>query len=513
MNLVRSQQQHEICKFVADPDAGDGMVQAVAGSGKTTTLVMAAELVTGSAVFCAFNHHIARELESRLANTHVKASTIHSLGYQTVAREFGTLTKSDGKYWFMLKGHEILIKNVIPKNASLPAAKRALCDLVDIARLTLTDLTDDQALADMADHYGLNFRATYPALIRKFIAEGDELASETGRVDFTDMLWLVHRFDLQPVQFDWVFVDEAQDLSSAQQSLVFKLRAPGGRMMFVGDENQAIFGFAGADNYSFRRIRERLNPTMLPLTTCYRCPADHIELARALVPSIQAREGAPVGEILQADDESIHLMVENGDLIICRRNAPLVKLCLKLIERQFKARIRGTDLAQRLMDLAGRIGRRSQGPNGERYNCLPIELESHRVQARDEIIRSKGASITLLEGLEDDCEALLACYRAFPFVKSAIELGNCIKGLYSDDSAGIWLSSIHRAKGLEDDRVWILEFEKLGQGRRGQQAHEIQQEFNLKYVALTRAKRTLVLHRSGVAQRGFLACRINARES
>ena len=68
-----------------------------------------------------------------------------------------------------------------------------------------------------------------------------------------------------------------------------------------------------------------------------------------------------------------------------------------------------------------------------------------------------------------------------------------IEYLVTDNEDAIKLSTIHKAKGLENNRVFILDFNKLPIKKDNQQAWEIKQEINLKYVALTRSKHTLYL--------------------
>ncbi len=101
------------------------------------------------------------------------------------------------------------------------------------------------------------------------------------------VLWLPHLWNLQPSKCDWVAVDEAQDVSPAQLDLILKMRGRGGRMIWVGDKNQAIFGFAGALSDSIDRIIEATHAIVLPLSICYRCPVSHIKLAQEVVPSIE----------------------------------------------------------------------------------------------------------------------------------------------------------------------------------------------------------------------------------
>ena len=74
---------------------------------------------------------------------------------------------------------------------------------------------------------------------------GEVLARQNKVIDYDDMLWLPHRWHLSPPTFDWVFVDEAQDLNEAHQSLILKTLDDELRALVVGDPNQSIYGLPG----------------------------------------------------------------------------------------------------------------------------------------------------------------------------------------------------------------------------------------------------------------------------
>ncbi|MDX2241376.1 MAG: UvrD-helicase domain-containing protein [Leptolyngbyaceae cyanobacterium bins.302] len=172
----------------------------------------------------------------------------------------------------------------------------------------------------MANHFGLEM--PYPGVIIPTIAtileQGQVLARHDKIIDYSDMLYLPYVWDLKPQTFEWVFVDEAQDLSAAQLHLILKARARGGRMLLVGDPLQAIYGFAGADCESFNRIKETLQAQELPLSICYRCPVKVLELAKKLVPQIEGAPDAPDGIVETIKESKLPEVVKEGDLILCR---------------------------------------------------------------------------------------------------------------------------------------------------------------------------------------------------
>jgi DNA helicase-2/ATP-dependent DNA helicase PcrA len=85
-----------------------------------------------------------------------------------------------------------------------------------------------------------------------------------------------------------------------------------------------------------------------------------------------------------------------------------------------------------------------------------------------------------------------ACYESFTDARTVDDLSRAIENLFSDQDSAIVLSTVHRAKGLEADRVFILCPEKLPLVWKGQRPEQFQQELHLRYVGLTRSKDTLI---------------------
>jgi len=292
-------------------------INAVAGSGKTTTIVEAARLLEGDVAFLAFNKHIVGELERRLPSN-VRAMTIHSLGYQALRRQTRRLTMAEYKHADIVDA--LLNRTMVGRSA---AFKRSVGRLVELARLTLTSLNDSDSIGELISHHAISaqiaeaveelseidpdgpwsYGQVYDRVVSlstRVVSEGIREYRESGKIDFTDMLYLPYALRIAPQRFSTVLVDEAQDLSAAQLALVI---AAGERIIAVGDPAQAIQGFAGADNRSFANLVERTDAVELPLSVCYRCPTSHLMLAQSIVPHIEAREDAPAGRILRIGKE------------------------------------------------------------------------------------------------------------------------------------------------------------------------------------------------------------------
>jgi len=174
------------------------------------------------------------------------------------------------------------------------------------------------------------------ALSRKHTLLAQAGAISAFRIDFVDMLWLpVKLMPSAPLaeheKYPWIFVDEAQDLSRVGAEVLRMFRATrraevvAGRIVAVGDPNQAIYGFAGADTDAVRyMISPRSNSgrqtEVLSLSTCFRCPSAHLAMARRLVPDISARKDATEGVVQRFRMPEAASSIAPQDLVLARSN-------------------------------------------------------------------------------------------------------------------------------------------------------------------------------------------------
>ncbi|NEP00864.1 MAG: ATP-dependent helicase [Symploca sp. SIO2E9] len=484
-----SKYQKAIFEWIVN-GTGDAVVQAAAGSGKTTTLIEASKLLaTDKAIFCGFNKHIVEELSGRLPKN-MSAYTIHSIGLGTLRRKFGRKQPhiNSNKYRQICKDRifDISLAHGL-ENIDSFKLYQSLEQLCRFTRLTLTNRSDIEALWSMIAHFSLDVE--YPELLIREVSrtldEGEILARTARQIDFTDMLWLPHQWQLEPHKNDWIFVDECQDLSAAQLELVLKCRANGGRAIFVGDANQAIMGFAGANNDSVAQIIHSTSATVFPLSICYRCPATHIKLAQELVPEIEAAPNAIEGIVEEVNYKDLVKSVQEGDLILCRTTAPLIKLCIKLISQRIPARVRGRDIGKQLTTIVDKVAQ-IEGFSFSDFGKF-LQLYKH-----DRVMRLQQRENTesQIESLCDRIQGIQVCYDEFD-AQTTDELCKQLEDLFSDNRPSVMLSTIHRAKGLENHRVFILEPHKLPLQWSNQKDWEKEQELCLEYVALTRAKHSL----------------------
>lgn len=492
---------------------GNLSVSAVAGSGKTTTIVEAAHLIRGRSLFCAFNKEIAETLKQRLP-THVEASTIHSAGRRLIVEytKIRNLSLRHDKYKRIMQGYFHANPNVWKSVARVMDDPEGECDydeedvmkelekFFQLMRLTLTP-TETFAMEDLAETYQLNAvfffiscvrTSQFLTFVQSCLQQGHILA-ETGEIDFTDMIYMPNVWQHYGASYDWVFVDEAQDLSAAARKLVMGMGRKG-RMVFVGDPYQAIMGFAGADFQSYQAIISEANCTVLPLSVCYRCPSNHVSLAATIVPHIEPSAFATVGVLQEIPQREIVDMADQGDMILCRLNAPLLSLCLSLLANGVPAKIRGRDVGQGLIALATKIEKRiakalARGDGS--FRDLFITALNAWLFNETKILEEKERH-HMIEAAKDKANMLMILLDNAG-VTSVSGMKNHLNNLFSDDVSPVILSTVHKAKGLEADRVFIVSPHKLPLVFKHSTDAQRIQEQNLRYVALTRAKKELYI--------------------
>lgn len=470
------------------------VVDAVAGSGKTTTIVHAAGRipVDHKAVFLAFNKSIASELAERLPS-HVESKTINSLGFAACRRHVKHVSLDAGKslgiakelldkYEFRQFGYAL--SNIVAKakaHAYIPMGMELDSDKgVEVA-------TADHWWA-LKNRYDIDFSGAeenWDYLVQRFNQTLRIGIEKTSIMDFDDQIYLPVVLGWKVWGYDWVIVDEAQDVSHVQRLLLKKFIKSNGRFIAVGDRRQAIYGFRGADSNSIDSIVEEFQAEELPLSICYRCPVKVVEMAQTIVPQIEAFEKAEEGEVISKGNEWSPLDFERGDLIVCRLNAPLIKTVYACIREGVSAHIMGRDIGKGLTAVIKRIDKKFVLPVDEFEEKLGIwqELEMQKAIAKNDD--------ALASSIEDKCESLRAVVD-YSGAETTGELVTAVESLFSDKTNGVTLSSVHRAKGLEADRVYLLDAHMMPL-KWAKQEWQIQQEYNILYVAITRAAKQLIM--------------------
>lgn len=498
-------------------ETGHGVVEAVAGSGKTTTLVEIMKQMPADRriLFCSFNRHIAQEL-SKKAPANAEVKTLHQLGLMTL-RKFGKGYKVDGKKLekiieAALSGYSpktsyemrYPIKSIIEKlknTGRMPTVD----NIIEVVRFYHVDLPINVVYDDVYRQYtsGEPIDPWYEYDIRDAVNKQLTIVSMSAfhkivdacymksvqdhmTVDFDDMVFLPFYLNLKLAQYDAVLGDEAQDYNTPQIDLLKGAIRAGGRILAVGDRFQSLYGFRGANVDSIPILIESLDAEVLPLSITYRCPLSHVALAKHIVPCLEAGPNAIDGEIIDITDREILTLARPGDMIISRYNASLIPTCIKLIANGYKATVRGKNVAATLKTMLRKFKTDDLGMlrakldtwyNGKIKHCQETKTDCQEYQDRYDTI------VYLIDNL--------------PQYKTVTEIMAYIDRIFSEDGPAqadeITLSTVHRAKGLEANRVFILYPNQMPARRKNQQPWEATQEKNILYVALTRARKTMYM--------------------
>jgi len=477
--------------------SGSCVLEAVAGAGKTTTLVHALGLMRGDVFFGAYNKAIAEEIRSRVANVAAKVdvSTFHAAGFRFWRRAAPNVKVEGAKCRDIFRS---AFSGANPALRPLEAPVLRLVSLAKQAGLHVLQAETREAWDGLIEHFNLEIprdqlrgtdRTTEAVdLASRVLRISNETCS--GVIDYDDMIYapLVH--NARVWAHDWVLVDEAQDTNATRRELALRMLKKSGRLVAVGDPHQAIYGFTGADFDALDLIAARTNAIRLPLTVTYRCPKKVVEFAQTWVDHIQAHATAPEGVVRNAGIKDLAKEARPGDAVLCRFNAPLVTHVYALIAAGIPARIEGREIGQGLKDLATRWKTESLTKLAS-YLETYAESETAKLRAKD-----KESQAVTLEDKVTCLNVLIARVREKTRGAGAVaDLLAEIDALFADTAEGtprpqVTFSSIHKAKGREWGRVVWLE---TGASPWARLDWERAQEDNLCYVAATRAKVELVL--------------------
>lgn len=498
--ITLSPQQEDALEFVRT-GAGNAVLEAVAGSGKTSTLIEICDTIpaSSSVVFTAFNKKIAQEIKRRLGGDHpnVHAATFHSIGLSTWKRhEWRSEVDGDAVYKLMDTAdtppqfRSFVIKAVSIAKQSCFGIKyplddypswRAMVDHHDMEEMLLGE--DEISDIDLASRLE---DAIYWAI--KIL--GNSIAQHDRFVDFDDMLFAPLYHHARFYKHDWVLVDEAQDTNPARRMMAAELLAENGRLIAVGDRHQAIYGFTGANADALDLISRIFSCRQLPLTVSWRCATSIVEEAQRYVSHIQAAPGAPAGTVRTLDeDEFSKLTPESEDVILCRNTRPLVSLCLRYLTKDVPACVEGRDIGRALTTLVRKWKR------VKKISQLRVALGKH-LGKEIKRLSKKGNAGGQIHSLQDKVDSLNAIMETLHDDDHIDVLTQKINPLFQDTEGRhkqvLTLSTIHKAKGREWNRVYIYGRNMYMPSRFAKQEWELEQENNLQYVAITRAKRELI---------------------
>jgi len=495
-------QQIAIAEWV---ETGEGNATGVAraGAGKTTTALAAIRKMRGSVAVSSYNAEITAEIAGKVAAASLPADvkTAHGFGFRAVRTAFPKVRlEKTGKMAAIIEALET------PKHLRSFAA--AAASLAKQRAIGVTcPLNDPAAWLYLVDHYGIDASITDELVAAaEDVRPRDEIIKDGLRyacralkrsieisdevIDYDDMVYVPLIKRLWTKRYDWLVIDEAQDTNPARRLLFRAMLKHNGRILFIGDDRQAIYGFTGADNDALDIIIREFNCKVFPLTVTFRCPKAVVRTAQRYVPDIEAAPGADEGIVrtMHERDFPTLTLTPGVDAVICRNTKPLVDLFYSLVKRGVPAYVEGKDEGKALARLAFRWKRI------DALDALVARLIEHR---DDEVAAyiAKGKT-SAAEALADRVDTLIAVIEGMAPDSTMADLRDRLESMFIDSKGekipAVALMTAHRSKGREFPRVFIWGANILMPSKRVEREWERQQEENLIYVAITRAIHELV---------------------
>lgn len=526
MDYKPSRFQERIFDFVRNSDR-HLIVDAAPGAGKTASLVEISKIVKEitpdlAAIFLAFNVSIANELDKKLDG--FKAKTINSLFFSYFMKHMGFVKANKDKYWSIVYAL-IDAMNIDDKDGEIA---KQIEKVVRIVRATVVDTDDPVAMQEVIEIYDLTYdpfmHEAYKAILEygmivghntnktilSAVAKSSDLAkgihyfyakknNKFPSIDFTDQLWIPYHSGWIVPEFDIILCDELQDLNNLQFESIRKAMKTNGRFIGVGDQMQALYLFAGSASDGMTTIAEKLQAEILPLSVVYRCPTKHLEVAKKINPDLESPDWAQDGILESYKYEGVvNKIGEIGEryngstLVVCRRNAPLLSLAYSMLANRIPFTLKGRDFGRSIERVIEQIAldkSKKKLREDFEWTNFPNHLFSWRMK-QIRILDAKKASEPMYISLDDKYDSIEILYQNSNS-KTPWEFIEEIKSMFPQekDSENVTtLCSIHKAKGLERESVFVLEYDRLPFSWKNMSEQQARQETNMKLVAVTRSK-------------------------
>mgnify|MGYP003300460281 CR=1 FL=1 len=488
-----SEYQTKIFDFIKH-GVGNCVIKAGAGAGKTLTAVTSMKLIPNKqkCLFIAFNKSIVDELNKKLDGyNNVTVRTIHSLGFLMLKRNFKQdFVIDEFKYRTFVKNNIGNLTNLFEEkkltNIQQNQYLENIIQLIDLSRFN--NAQSEKEIKKIALKYTMPIFFDECEIVVKALNWGKE---NIDKIDYTDMVWLPNELSLKPqgLQYDWVFIDESQDLSMIAVHLFLKCFKRGTRFVSIGDENQSINQFAGSSDEAFNYLCNYPYTTLFDLPITYRCDQKITTFANKIVPTLLCRKNADEGKIKHNVKMSY---LKNGDMVLARTKAPLIKLYTRLLRRNVKCYIKGQEIGDNLLKIISNYNFNELNQDLKK-DGLFVRLYDNMFNERNKLMETHGLEMddaTLSTYIMNIYDTINTLYVLSENKTTKEQLIDNIKTIFGNENDGVCLSTIHKAKGLEADNVYILCHSAMP-SKLAKTKWEQEQERNLMYVAYTRAKHCL----------------------
>ena len=544
MDFKPSTYQQDILDFFLNNPQSNMLVNALAGSGKSTTACMLSEHSKTSDLYIAFNASVVEEFKKKIKNPKTKVMTMHSLAYSIMlynveqeSKDSGEKPKGFGSQRSKrtvsldnFKPHKILDEEITKRYGRyIEFAKRVFLkdnyvNLYNLCRLTLTDMSSNKDVSRLInDHvlflyygdegYSAPDISEITSTLKILDTKSKQQFETQGVIDFTDMLWITFnklKYDNWEVPY-WalytnIYCDEVQDFSNIQLNFLKFIKRTKGRYVFIGDFHQAIYNFAGANAQAFNQIPKMFAPVeTFDLPICYRCAKSHLSrVNREYGIPILPCDNAPMGFVKTIDKNKISEYAKAGDMVISRKNKWIAEVVLDLARNGTPIFIEDKEMVeaikrQILSSKCTSVGTLEKFLQKviSNYNKKLFEIVSKNAREgrhEEEHLEAVAEANSKIDNTSFLLEILKGYLENHASSDSVSKFSNFIDKLLNTTPSPncVRLCSIHKAKGLEATNVFVLNEAKINYDFRNSKEQNIQEK-NLSYIATTRAKEGLYL--------------------
>ncbi len=469
---------------------GDLKVEAVAGAGKTTTLIAyARHRPKARILYLAFNRAVRLHAQQKFAEArlpHVRIETAHSLAFASVSRSRKLEVHTPGwKAADLFKALE-LDRRIADRRTGIALCQHVLLRTAHFCNSTLAKLEEADYSATLPDKAAREFarhhQRTIDELTRRFMQRMYE-----GSLPVTHDFYLKLFHYQQPrLPYAHVLLDEGQDASPVMLDL-FSRQA--GEKVIVGDSHQQIYGWRGAVN-----SLAAMPWPMRPLSQSFRFPPSIAALALEVL-RLKRHLGQPRLPALQGCGSG------KGPLrsfaILARTNMGLIEAAIEQLDDRPRLYFEGNLNAYLY----------AAGGQASLYDVLFLYAGQPR-KARHELVRGFQDFADLEQYASDiaDADLRLMCRIVKKYKTDLFRLLEELRALQTErpEDADLLLLTVHRAKGLEYDSVSLADdfltpalfFRTLNDLGADVAGPTLNEELNILYVAITRARRRVELPES-----------------
>ena len=457
--------------------ASDGLslkIEALAGTGKTTSLEIVAREINQPALYLAFNNRIVREAESRFPE-YVTPTTVHAYARRNVAGSYRSRISQSRMR------SDRLANTLDLKRFRCSSGELSADELASLTIEAIWEFCQSSDASIEADHFiapkGFSAEDTHDLhelLLSAAQRAWKDISSTNGRMPLSHdhylKIWALSR----PVfnrRYETILFDEAQDANGLMIGLLEDQSDR--QLILVGDSAQQIYAWNGAVN----SLEKMQSDGTLSLTNSFRFGAEIADEANFVLDLLEHErrivgKGAS-GEVDQWDTDQA-ISHNQFDVVLARSNARLLEFAFLLEQRGTPFSVVGG--LQEVAYFAHAAKNLMKGQPSNHPDLIGFSSWAHIQQWA----RTPGADpgISRLVRLIED--------------RSPTDILRLANSTVDDEGeinpSALKLSTAHKSKGREWDRVALLDDFSL--------SRNAPEELRIRYVALTRAKRRLVLPRS-----------------